>query len=58
MSDYLYTPQTLVGPKVAVEKLSLEMFEGQITALLGHNGAGTYFAYIENSQQHSFLFCN
>ncbi|GAB1602809.1 ATP-binding cassette sub-family A member 3-like [Argonauta hians] len=28
------------GKKVAVEDLTLNMFEGQITALLGHNGAG------------------
>ena len=26
--------------KVAVDELSLNMYEGQITALLGHNGAG------------------
>ena len=26
--------------KVAVDGLSLNMYEGQITALLGHNGAG------------------
>ena len=26
--------------KVAVNGLSLNMYEGQITALLGHNGAG------------------
>ena len=26
--------------KVAVDKLSLNMYEGQITVLLGHNGAG------------------
>lgn len=28
------------GSKVAVDGLDLEMFEGQIFALLGHNGAG------------------
>ena len=28
------------GAKVAVHSLSLDMYEGQITALLGHNGAG------------------
>ena len=26
--------------KVAVAGMSLDMYEGQITALLGHNGAG------------------
>ena len=26
--------------KVAVDELSLNMYKGQITALLGHNGAG------------------
>jgi len=31
---------TATGLKVAVEDLSLNMYEGQITALLGHNGAG------------------
>ncbi len=28
------------GRKVAVKNLSLNMYKGQITALLGHNGAG------------------
>jgi len=28
------------GSKVAVDKLDLTMYSGQITALLGHNGAG------------------
>lgn len=28
------------GPRVAVSGSNLEMYEGQITALLGHNGAG------------------
>eukprot|EP00947_MAST-08B_sp_MAST-8B-sp1_P005240 g5240.t1 len=32
--------QTANGPKTAVNGLQLQMFEGQITALLGHNGAG------------------
>ncbi len=27
-------------PKKAVDNLSLNMYKGQITALLGHNGAG------------------
>ena len=29
-----------LGEKVAVDGLTLNMYEGQITALLGHNGAG------------------
>jgi ABC-type uncharacterized transport system ATPase subunit len=28
------------GEKIAVDGLSLSMYSGQITALLGHNGAG------------------
>ena len=28
------------GDKVAVNNISLNLYEGQITALLGHNGAG------------------
>jgi ATP-binding cassette, subfamily A (ABC1), member 3 len=32
--------QTNTGTKVAVDHLSLTMYSGQITALLGHNGAG------------------
>ncbi len=28
------------GRKVAVKNLNLNMYKGQITALLGHNGAG------------------
>ena len=31
---------TATGLKVAVEDLNLDMYRGQITALLGHNGAG------------------
>ena len=30
----------LKGEKLAVDSLNLNMYEGQITALLGHNGAG------------------
>lgn len=30
----------LTGAKVAVDHVSLNMYEGQITVLLGHNGAG------------------
>jgi hypothetical protein len=32
--------ETNTGRKTAVDKLNLTMFSGQITALLGHNGAG------------------
>jgi ATP-binding cassette subfamily A (ABC1) protein 3 len=32
--------ETVIGPKVAVENLTLTMYEGEIFALLGHNGAG------------------
>ena len=32
--------ETSDGIRVAVDQLSLQMFQGQITALLGHNGAG------------------
>jgi ATP-binding cassette subfamily A (ABC1) protein 3 len=38
-----YTPgifSLLKGEKLAVDSLNLNMYEGQITALLGHNGAG------------------
>ena len=30
------------GKKTAVDGLSLSMYSGQITALLGHNGAGEF----------------
>ena len=33
-------PQNSKKRKVAVNQLSLNMYKGQITALLGHNGAG------------------
>ena len=33
-------PKGSSGSKVAVDDLSLNIFKGQITALLGHNGAG------------------
>jgi ATP-binding cassette, subfamily A (ABC1), member 3 len=36
-----FFPQQVFGKaKPAVDNLSLNMFEGQITVLLGHNGAG------------------
>jgi ATP-binding cassette subfamily A (ABC1) protein 3 len=31
---------SIPGKKVAVNDVSLKMYEGQITVLLGHNGAG------------------
>ncbi|KAK7503139.1 hypothetical protein BaRGS_00005765 [Batillaria attramentaria] len=34
------THKNFPGKKVAVDNLTLNMFEGHITALLGHNGAG------------------
>lgn len=34
------TFQSSAGTKVAVDGLSLNIYKGQITALLGHNGAG------------------
>ena len=30
----------MFGPKVAVHDLSVDLVEGQMLALLGHNGAG------------------
>ena len=38
-SSFSYS-QGSTGSKVAVDDLSLNIFKGQITALLGHNGAG------------------
>ena len=32
--------ETTSGNRVAVDRLNMEMYEGQITVLLGHNGAG------------------
>jgi ABC-type transport system involved in cytochrome bd biosynthesis fused ATPase/permease subunit len=37
--------------KVAVKQLSLSMLEGQITCLLGHNGAGISIL----DKQHNFI---
>lgn len=37
---HYFIPQGSTGSKVAVDELSLNIFKGQITALLGHNGAG------------------
>ena len=37
---FLCVPQTSRNKKIAVDTLSLNMYKGQITALLGHNGAG------------------
>ena len=36
----IFIPKGSSGSKVAVDDLSLNIFKGQITALLGHNGAG------------------
>ena len=35
-----FSVQGSTGSKVAVDGLTLNMYKGQITALLGHNGAG------------------
>lgn len=35
-----YFSQSLKKRKLAVDHLSLKMYQGQVTALLGHNGAG------------------
>ena len=37
--DVIFSHMTL-GKKVAVNDVSLKMYQGQITVLLGHNGAG------------------
>ena len=37
---WFMSKENLKRRKVAVDGLSLNMYEGQITALLGHNGAG------------------
>jgi ABC-type multidrug transport system ATPase subunit len=29
--------------RIAVDRLNLDLFEGQVTVLLGHNGAGQSF---------------
>jgi ATP-binding cassette subfamily A (ABC1) protein 3 len=42
------------GEKTAVDGLSLSMYSGQITALLGHNGAGyVNFTFQSNEASHS-----
>ena len=40
-----------LGGKVAVKRLSLNLYEGQITSFLGHNGAGktTTMSVVDNS---------
>jgi ABC-type multidrug transport system ATPase subunit len=40
IKNLVKTFDTATGKKVAVDNLSLDVFSGQITALLGHNGAG------------------
>ena len=34
--------QASTGKRVAVDGLNLKIYKGQITALLGHNGAGSH----------------
>jgi hypothetical protein len=46
---------TTNGKKVAVDGLNLTMYSGQVTALLGHNGAGKVIIY-SDSLHCSFLF--
>ena len=49
------------SPKLAVDELSLNMYEGQITALLGHNGAGkttTISILTGNIRVHVYVHCN
>ena len=46
--------QDSTGTKTAVEGLSLNMMKGQITCLLGHNGAGMMFIFVATSK--SFLY--
>ena len=36
----IFPPQAINGNKIAVDDLSLNMYNDQITVLLGHNGAG------------------
>ena len=38
----------IFGEKTAVDNLQMNLYSGQITALLGHNGAGTFCSCIEN----------
>lgn len=40
IKDLVKEYNTNTGKKVAVDGLNLNMYSGQITALLGHNGAG------------------
>lgn len=42
MRDLRKDFQTPTGIKKAVDGLSLTLYSGQITALLGHNGAGVW----------------
>ena len=46
-----------VSKKVAVKDISLNMYRGQITALLGHNGAGktTTMSILTGSLTHSLV---
>ena len=38
--EFIFFAFQVYGNKVAVKDTTLKMFEGQITSLLGHNGAG------------------
>ena len=46
------------GPKVAVKELSLQLREGQLTSLLGHNGAGKklFNLFCFNDEPHKPIF--
>ena len=42
----IYGLRKQFGTHVAVKNLNVEMFEGEIFALLGHNGAGKTTTYV------------
>lgn len=49
VTDLVKVFSTPVGPKTAVNKLNVTMYEGQIFVLLGHNGISI--------ASHSFVRC-